>query len=46
MVADVIVSKGTDPNKEAYSGFDGTVLEDDPWRWNLTRDRYRGRCGD
>jgi nicotinamidase/pyrazinamidase len=26
MVADLIVSKGTDPNKEAYSGFDGTRL--------------------
>lgn len=27
MVADVIVSKGTNPNAEAYSGFSGTPLE-------------------
>jgi nicotinamidase/pyrazinamidase len=26
MVADVIFSKGTDPEREAYSGFDGTFL--------------------
>lgn len=28
MIADVIISKGTDPEKEAYSGFDGTYLHD------------------
>lgn len=28
MVADIIVSKGTDPTKEAYSGFQGTLLGD------------------
>jgi nicotinamidase/pyrazinamidase len=28
MVADIIVSKGTDANEEAYSGFHGTLLGD------------------